>query len=322
MADIFVSYASADRELVRPIVALLEGEGWSVWWDTRIAGGDRWDGTIKREIEAARCVVVVWTPRSSDREWVLDEAEEGRNRGILVPIMIGVESPPLGFRRIQARDLTGWDATLRTAGVVQFLTDVKETLEGQRLDKRNEASTGPSREEIFASLQAAIKAEDLPRRLTGIRRGALLILARLFFSSLALLVAILATGAVVGRDPKDKWGGWLGLVPFLVMAGVFLVIAAVGQVIERKWDPRARELAAIRGRSSTRARVHPHPSIGRVALRIFMRLILFLLALVVAVLLLAVSISLVPENQTDGWTSTFRCLSWLWGSWRSRPSGG
>ena len=43
MADVFVSYARADREIVRPIVTLLEAQGWSVWWDTRIGGGDRWD---------------------------------------------------------------------------------------------------------------------------------------------------------------------------------------------------------------------------------------------------------------------------------------
>ena len=74
VADVLVGYASVDREIVRPIVDLLAARGWSVWWDARIGGGDRWDDTIKREIGAARCVVVVGTPGSIDREWVLDEA--------------------------------------------------------------------------------------------------------------------------------------------------------------------------------------------------------------------------------------------------------
>jgi hypothetical protein len=55
MADVFVSYTRTDQELVRPIVALLEAEGWSVWWDTRIVGGERWDEVIESEITAARC---------------------------------------------------------------------------------------------------------------------------------------------------------------------------------------------------------------------------------------------------------------------------
>jgi hypothetical protein len=36
MADIFVSYARAERNLVADIVNLLEAQGWSVWWDTRL----------------------------------------------------------------------------------------------------------------------------------------------------------------------------------------------------------------------------------------------------------------------------------------------
>ena len=41
MDDIFLSYASEDRQRIEPLVALLESEGWSVWWDRAlIAGSD------------------------------------------------------------------------------------------------------------------------------------------------------------------------------------------------------------------------------------------------------------------------------------------
>ena len=33
MADIFVSYASDDRDRVQSLVEALEAEGWTVWWD-------------------------------------------------------------------------------------------------------------------------------------------------------------------------------------------------------------------------------------------------------------------------------------------------
>ena len=39
MADIFVSYSRADRDTVAGIVAALEAERWSVWWDTRLRAG-------------------------------------------------------------------------------------------------------------------------------------------------------------------------------------------------------------------------------------------------------------------------------------------
>ena len=59
MADIFVSYKRADRERVARIVALLEDEGWTVWWDNRVFGDAHWNALIERELQAARCVAAV-----------------------------------------------------------------------------------------------------------------------------------------------------------------------------------------------------------------------------------------------------------------------
>lgn len=128
MADIFVSYTRADQDWVRHVVALLEAQGWSVWWDRRIHGGERWDEVIEREITTARCVVVVWTPQSITREWVREEADHGRDRGILVPILADIDKPPFGFGRIQARNLSGWDGSTRTPAVDQLLADVGHRL--------------------------------------------------------------------------------------------------------------------------------------------------------------------------------------------------
>lgn len=33
MADVFVSYARSDKARVAPLVAAIEAQGWSVWWD-------------------------------------------------------------------------------------------------------------------------------------------------------------------------------------------------------------------------------------------------------------------------------------------------
>ena len=33
MSDIFISYASEDRDRVKSLARALEQEGWSVWWD-------------------------------------------------------------------------------------------------------------------------------------------------------------------------------------------------------------------------------------------------------------------------------------------------
>jgi adenylate cyclase len=70
LADIFVSYSRQDKARVAPLVAALEAEGWSVWWDPAIAPGEEFDGLISRELDAARSLVVVWTAASVDSRWV------------------------------------------------------------------------------------------------------------------------------------------------------------------------------------------------------------------------------------------------------------
>ncbi len=100
--DVFVSYAQSDRDRVRPLVAALENHGWNVWWDRRIAPGTAFDREIESALNAARCIVVVWSRASVESDWVRAEATEGRERGVLVPFIYDEVRPPLAFRLTQA----------------------------------------------------------------------------------------------------------------------------------------------------------------------------------------------------------------------------
>ena len=91
MSDIFLSFASADHERVRLLVHALERHGWSVWWDRTIPPGKTFDQVIEAALEVARCVVVVWSRASVISDWVRVEADEGRQRDILVPVLIDAE---------------------------------------------------------------------------------------------------------------------------------------------------------------------------------------------------------------------------------------
>jgi adenylate cyclase len=46
MADIFISYASEDREAAARLAGALEDRGWSLWWDPEIPPGESWDDMI------------------------------------------------------------------------------------------------------------------------------------------------------------------------------------------------------------------------------------------------------------------------------------
>jgi adenylate cyclase len=108
LADIFVSYARQDRRLVVPIVAALQAQGWSVWWDPEIAPGQEFDRLIADELDAARAVVVVWTPASTASRWVKGEARDAADRGILAPVRFDGARLPIDVRSIHTTDFDGW----------------------------------------------------------------------------------------------------------------------------------------------------------------------------------------------------------------------
>jgi adenylate cyclase len=108
MAQIFVSYARADQALVRPLVAALCAEGWSVWWDPSINTGEEFDRLITTELGAAKAVIVVWTPTSVESRWVRGEAREAATRGILIPVRFRDARLPLDVRSLHTTDLDAW----------------------------------------------------------------------------------------------------------------------------------------------------------------------------------------------------------------------
>ena len=110
MWDVFVSYKAEDRRRVEPLVEALEAEGLSVWWDARVGGGQAWREAIAEHLEAARCVIVIWSKRSTSPEgrFVRDEASRAQQRGTYLPVTIDKVQPPLGFGEMQALSLTGW----------------------------------------------------------------------------------------------------------------------------------------------------------------------------------------------------------------------
>jgi len=88
MADIFVSYAKTDRSLASKLVAMLEAEGWKVWWDTSLTIGDDFRNEIMTELGRARAVIVIWTDASIKSDWVRSEAGRAQADRKLIPVKL------------------------------------------------------------------------------------------------------------------------------------------------------------------------------------------------------------------------------------------
>ncbi|MCW5785140.1 MAG: toll/interleukin-1 receptor domain-containing protein [Nitrospirales bacterium] len=115
MADVFISYKREDRSLVFKLARALQERGFTVWWDRRIETGENWLKCIKRNLDSAACVVVVWTPQSvtADRTYVSQmvnsEANEGAKREVLLPVRMQNGPYAFGHDLLQAEDLTDWE---------------------------------------------------------------------------------------------------------------------------------------------------------------------------------------------------------------------
>ncbi|HXW09966.1 MAG TPA: TIR domain-containing protein [Steroidobacteraceae bacterium] len=132
MADVFVSYARSDRARVAPIVAAIEAEGWTVWWDPDIAAGQEFDRRIADELKGASAVLVVWTPRSVESRWVRGEARHGVERGILVPVRFDAAELPIDVRALHTTDLDDWHGDPAAPQAREVLRALRATIERQR----------------------------------------------------------------------------------------------------------------------------------------------------------------------------------------------
>lgn len=191
MSDVFVSYKAEDRKRVKPLVAALEAEGYSVWWDEQIGGGAAWRHTIEAELNAARCVVVVWSKRSvgPDGAFVQDEATRAQQRHVYVPVLIDKVHLPLGFGETQALPLSGWRGDRAAPQYVAILNAVRG---------------------ITGELPRAAPAQSSPARLLD---------RRTVIAGSAAVAAVAAGGWYFLRSGRAEAANSIAVMPFANLSG-------------------------------------------------------------------------------------------------------
>jgi len=141
--QVFLSYKREDEAPAARLAQALEHHGLRVWWDRGLPGGESWHAHIDSALDAAGCVVVLWSVGSTgpDGQYVRDEARRGQARGLLVPALIDKVAPPLGFGELQAVDLTRWRKNPNDPFLLDLVAAVRAKLAGQPVPK----AKGPTR---------------------------------------------------------------------------------------------------------------------------------------------------------------------------------
>lgn len=144
-ADIFVSYARAERDIAEPIARRLQSHGLRVFFDVdRLESGDVFSDRIDREVKGAGMVLGLWSPYSLSRPWVRTECDIGRARNVLVPAIIKPISDmdvPAPFWNVQYVDLTQLTESPLDPNWIQLVKSIARCL-GRTDLLRIEASVG------------------------------------------------------------------------------------------------------------------------------------------------------------------------------------
>jgi hypothetical protein len=168
VADIFISYAREDRETAASLAEALTLRKWTVFWDRNIQTGKPFDIVIEQQIDAAKCVIVLWSRHSVPSTWVRSEAREGARREILHPVLIDDVTMPLEFRHLQAANLTDWKAGAAHEECDRLFADIELVVTGVR-PTPPPPDPGPKRRRVGRLILGSLTAAALVGVLARVR---------------------------------------------------------------------------------------------------------------------------------------------------------
>lgn len=84
------------------------GSGITCWIDDFLTPGEAFDRRINLQVHSCRAQIVAWSPRSIESDRVRSEADKGRQRGTLVPILLERCSIPMPLGQFHTTDLFQW----------------------------------------------------------------------------------------------------------------------------------------------------------------------------------------------------------------------
>ena len=116
MSDVFISYARSTSAHAQAIAKALRALDYSVWLDDELPAHRVYNGVIEEQLTAAKAVLVVWSADAVKSEWVLSEANRGREHRKLVQLAVDKTRLPMPFDQTQCADLTGWRGDTNVPG--------------------------------------------------------------------------------------------------------------------------------------------------------------------------------------------------------------
>lgn len=149
---VFISHASADRDLADYLTRDLEAQGFSVWSDRSIKVGENIIEAIEKGLRESEYFVLIMSPAALNSEWVSFEAgvalsrDPASPRRKLLPVLVrGVDrnSLPAALKGINAIEMEGAGITQASRRVADLVAravkaDSRQDTEAQQSDTLDE----------------------------------------------------------------------------------------------------------------------------------------------------------------------------------------
>ncbi|HWA17443.1 MAG TPA: toll/interleukin-1 receptor domain-containing protein [Devosia sp.] len=154
MTDVFISYKHRMMPRVAEIAAALRELGLDVWYDAGLVSGSDYADAISKHLRAAKCVLVCWTndafPHGGDKNgWVRGEAEKGRDRDVLVAVMLEETDLDPPWNMVHYERLIDWTPASTDRAVWQRVLNAIGALVGRPgLGEYDRASRAASSAEL------------------------------------------------------------------------------------------------------------------------------------------------------------------------------
>ena len=129
MPDIFLSYNREDQVVARRFADAFKAQGFEVWWDSALRAGETYDQVTEKALREAKAVVVLWSKKSVNSDWVRAEASIGQEHKHLAPVKIESCDLPVMFRLVQTAELSHWNGDAKDPAWLAFVSDVRKFVE-------------------------------------------------------------------------------------------------------------------------------------------------------------------------------------------------
>ena len=236
--EVFICYSHLDRCTAQNLADILQGYGFTVWWDHALLGGDNFRKLITEQIHDAKVVLALFSTRSVQSGWVIDEAGRAHQSAKLVPILIDEVEVPLGFGQLHHCNLVHWNYQRDGEAIEEILVAVERYARHPRCNFRFQVQS--------ESAAAPRTGEPAPRdrfRVGWLPDKGVRSVMRTVLPVYALALLVAAVMAASPRAAVHQWVRLLHVYSGMIVLGGGLFLFIVFRFGDRA--PTSEERAAV-----------------------------------------------------------------------------